>query len=214
MKGPLVYSNQRSYKCWMGLRAEFSKKINGLEVASGHDWCKRRRHNPHLADSHLRLLIPPLWHFPWHPVEQILWGEIFNSAATPEIKVAVHSHIFLHVFLLLGRSASQFPPLSFRQTWHVSRISPTSVHMLVVGCAAECLAHCSTSASGDNAIWIVYLGPQRAVLDIIIKWGRSLAFLHWICAMDESLWVQKGHWSSHWAPEVMFDRAAKPESNI
>lgn len=32
--------------------------------------------------------------------------------------------------------------------------------------------------------------------------------------MDVSLWVQKGHWSSHWAPGVRCDRAAKPESHI
>lgn len=69
-------------------------------------------------------------------------------------------------------------PLSRSDRHDMEVVNPTSVHWLVVGCAAEWLAHHSTSASGDRAIWIVFLSLQSATLDIIIKWAAVRIVWH------------------------------------
>lgn len=51
------------------MRAGSGKRVNGFESASAPHLCKRCEH---LAGVICGFLIPPLWHFPWHPADNFV----------------------------------------------------------------------------------------------------------------------------------------------
>lgn len=87
--------------------------------------------------------------------------------ALPPSLLLFHTHCPSSLYLPLCYLLSH----SDRHDMEVVR--PTSVHWLVVGCAAEWLAHHSTSASGDRAISIVFLSAQSATVWILSSNGQQ-----------------------------------------